>query len=728
MQDQKSVTGVPLRETGEAGTEGSQRELLLRRRRVVSIRLIISLVTASLIAVALLGFGNLAERNTRQTLNEEIEGRLILEARNLASLSVDALLSDFPELTLCPLVTEMQQDRQDLAFVAILDHDNKIKGHVDLTVLGEELQLAPDMKPHPAMHPLLPGEQVQANADVFLVSVPAQHANGRRLGTSIVGLRQSYIDEMVARPRRTFLILTIGLLIAGVSVTLLIMSILLRPIGALRAGLERIGQGDLATPIDLKDKTELGLLAETVDGMAGQLLKSQVLMLEKERLGTEMSLAHQMQNALLPEGEVRSGDFVCHGTYQAAAEVGGDYYDIIERQDGKLGLIIADVSGKGLTGCLVTSMLAVLIRSSHDQYSSPRDMLINLENNLMSSLVPGTFVTVFYGILDPQTGHLVFASAGHSPLAVYRAAQKKVEWFYTKGIPLGAMRNGVLAGTLQDFKLALEPGDHALQFTDGLNEAWSPQLEEQFDFDRIAEQLVRTASRGAQTVMEELLSTVESWTAPDPLGDDFTLLAIERSGAPVAPPNKIQTQSPDEIETASGRANLQAMLSDAMELKLNSRCDDLVCLGDWVDTCLKDESQLSDFKYLIESSLYEVCANIIEHGYDSEEGHEIGLWWVPLPKNNQHSHEFRESLNEVTNEGETPRDGVGYFVVCDQGKAFDYDSWTAPDLENAAVRRHGRGLGWQIIHSSMKKITYSPKTTAGNLTLLWFDPSIHETS
>ncbi len=727
MQEQKDLAGAAARKTRETATEDSQGKLILRSRRVVSIRLIISLVTASLIAVALLGFGKLAERNTRQTLNEEIEGRLILEARNLASLSVDALLSDFPELTLCPLVTEMQQDRQDLAFVAILDHDNRIKGHVDLTVLGEELQLAPDMKPHPAMHPLLPGEQVQANADVFLVSVPAQHANGRRVGTSIVGLSQSYIDEMVARPRRAFLILTIGLLIAGVSLTLLIMSILLRPIGALRAGLERIGQGDLDTPIDLKDKTELGLLAETVDGMAGQLLKSQIQMLEKERLGTEMSLAHQMQNALLPEGEVRSGDYVCHGTYKAAAEVGGDYYDIIERQDGKLGLIIADVSGKGLAGCLVTSMLAVLIRSSQDHFSSPRDMLINLENNLLSSLAPGTFVTVFYGILDPQTGRLVFASAGHSPLAVYRAAQKKVDWFHTKGIPIGAMRNGVLAGTLQDYKLDFEPGDHALQFTDGLNEAWNSQLEEQFDFDRIAEQMVRTASRGAQAVMEELQSTVESWTDPNPLGDDFTLLAIERSGAPVAPPNKIQTQFQGKDEAPDGRAGLRAMLTDAKELKLNSRNDDLVCLGDWVETCLKDESLLSDFKYLIETSLFEVCTNIIEHGYDNEEGHEISLWWVPLPKNNKHSLGFLDSLNEGTYENESPRGGVGYFVISDQGKAFDFDSWTAPDLNNPATRRHGRGLGWQIIHSSMKKVTYSPKTTAGNLTLLWFDPAKHET-
>ncbi len=106
------------------------------------------------------------------------------------------------------------------------------------------------------------------------------------------------------------------------------------------------------------------------------------------------------------------------------------------------------------------------------------------------------------------------------------------------------------------------------------------------------------------------------------------------------------------------------MLTDAKNLKLNSRNNDLIYHGDWADTCLM---------------------------------------------------------------GESPRGGVGYFVINDQGKSFDFDNWTEPDLNNPTTRRRGRGLGWKIIHSSMKKVTYSPKTTAGNLTLLWFDPAKHET-
>jgi sigma-B regulation protein RsbU (phosphoserine phosphatase) len=688
-------------------------------------RLIISAVTVSLIAVSVIGFGNLAERNTRQTLGEEIEGRLILEARNLASLSVDALLTDFPELTLCPLVSEIQQDRRDLALVAVLDHDGRIQGHLDLTAIGKELPPMEGMEPRQATHPLLAGERVQANADLVMVSVPARHANGRQVGTAIVALSQSYVDEMVARPRRAFLMLTAGLLLIGVTVTLIIMSILLRPIGALRAGLERIGQGDLASPIRLKDRTELGLLAETVNGMARQLLKSQEQMLEKERLGAEMSLAHQMQHALLPDGEIRSGEFVCKGTYRAAAEVGGDYYDIFELQNGKLGLVIADVSGKGLAGCLVTSMLAVLIRSLHNRYDSPRELLVNLERGLLSSLAPGTFITVFYGILEPRTGRLTYASAAHSPLAVFRADRGEVEWFYTKGIPVGAMRSGALAGTLQDQEIVLAPGDLALQFTDGLNEAWNPRKKEQFDFERIAAHLVATAPRGGRNVMDELLPLIEAWTAPDPLGDDFTLLAIEHAGERIPGSTAGGAHPAARIGALSGAGQLQQMLEGTQQLNLPSRMDELVRLGDWVTTCLAGQEPLVDHKDLIESSLFEVCANIIEHGYDGDTDREIDLWWVPLLRQDGPWAEFAEDMEDGTDKGDAPREGVGYFVICDQGKAFDPTAWTPPDLHDPQVRRHGRGLGWQMVYSSMKKVIYAPETPVGNLTLLRFDPAKH---
>src|SRR6185436_19468802 len=118
--------------------------------------------------------------------------------------------------------------------------------------------------------------------------------------------------------------------------------------------------------------------------------------------------------------------------------------------DGRVGLAIADVAGKGLGGCLVMSMLAAALRGAHARFDSPAALLVNLEQHLETTLRRGEFITMFYGVLDPGTGHLVWASAGHTPPLLFRAASGDVEALPSRGIPLGALGGGRLRTTLSD--------------------------------------------------------------------------------------------------------------------------------------------------------------------------------------------------------------------------------------------------------------------------------------
>ena len=176
---------------------------------------------------------------------------------------------------------------------------------------------------------------------------------------------------------------------------------LLRPVGVLRAGLERIGRGDLDTPIGLRDRTEFGMLADTVDDMASKLKVAQAELVEKERLTHELELARQIQQSLLPKSRTVAGQFLIDGAHEAASEVGGDYYDVLPLANGNLGLAIADVSGKGLVGCLAMSMLSALLRAYRNEILSPAEMLAKLDERLSENLQRGSFVTMFYGILNP---------------------------------------------------------------------------------------------------------------------------------------------------------------------------------------------------------------------------------------------------------------------------------------------------------------------------------------
>lgn len=689
-----------------------------RAPRGTSMRVLLSATTVALISASLISFGWLAEGNTRKALTEEIETRLVLEARNLASMSADALLTDFPELILCPMVKEVQSDRPDLAFVVVLDHEEMIQGHIDLQRLDSKFGLLADLDIMLGKQDLLDGEKILGNSELLVAMVPARHANGRIVGTALVGAKQAYLDAIVTRPRQSFMLLTLGLLFAGITVTLLMISYFLKPISALQSGLERIGRGDLDTDIKLKTRTELWQLAENINGMAHQLKASQAEMLEKERLDHEMDLASQIQQSLLPEGSMQVADFECLGNNRAAAEVGGDFFDYFPLADGKMGIVVADVSGKGLGGCLVTSMLAVLLRSLRDTYESPKELLIALEKEMQASLSPGTFITIFYGILDPATGHLSFASAAHCPTLVYRAAGNNVDDYKTKGIPLGAMKNGMLGKTLEDYSIELAPGDVLLQYTDGLNESWNPERQEQFGFDRIKELMLRTVNQGNQALLDRLSATAEQWAKPDVLEDDLTLVILGRSPASVPTGKAPETVTTRTLPLQSG-GDMDKLLAGNPHLVLPADLSVLENIRPWFEEDPVLNKLGSEFKMFIESSLYEVCANIIEHGYDKNPSREVDLWWVDLSTATADA----LSLFPERAQGSAANGGGGYFLVRDNGKPMRPGSWTPPDLSDPALRRRGRGLGLKIVHSLMNEVEQIPGTPAGNITLLRFDPS-----
>ncbi len=673
-----------------------------------SMRLILSAAVAGLVGVTVLGVGGVAERSARLTLTAELQTRLLLEARHLALLSADALLDEYPELTLCPLVTRMQGRRDDLALAAVIDHEGLVQGHSDVRLLGAPMAGLDSLSVFASAQRLEPGEALLASDEMLVASVPVAGNDGRALGTAFVGFRRSHLDDMVTSARRQQLPLTIAMLAAGVALALLVMQHLLRPVGELKLGLERIGQGCLDAPLKVHRHTELGLLAETVNSMAARLKASQKELLEKERLAHEMALARSIQESLMPVDRTEVKDFVIVGHYHAATEVGGDFYDVFPLANGRIGIVMADVGGKGLGGCLVTSMLAVLLRSLRDLYASPSDMLVAVEKHLRGSLRPGVFVTMFYGFLDPSTGRLTYASAAHSPLLIRRADTGRTEWRRTRGIPIGAVtRPDALRLSLSDETVALAPGDLVVQFTDGLNEAAGGPQRQEFGLSRVEETVATTAREGAQGVLHRLKSSVAAWTGGAPLGDDLTLLVMERTAI-------------DSLPVAAGRAadlatclaplfpqvEVEGLLRAGSHLSLPARTSELTRLRAWLQACRVLCDRTESERRLAETSLYEVCANIVEHGHKGKDGASIELWWLPAAK-----------AADGTGRAE---DILGHFIILDEGRAFDLSAWRPPNLQDPAVRRHGRGLGLKIVHSAMRRVECMPATSIGNVTVLAF--------
>jgi len=675
---------------------GQAMAVVARPRRILGLRLIVTVVAALLTAAGVLGVGVVAERQSRATLSAELRSRLLLTARNLAMVGSSALLSDYPELTLHPLIREMQREEPALDLAVVVDHEGIIQGHSDARRLGEAYAPPERVAPLTDAHALRPGESLGEGPTLLLAESPVLHPGGEPIGKAVVGMRRSYVAERVQAARQALLLVMGGILILSLAMILLLMSRLLRPVGALRSGLERIGRGDLETALPVTGRTEFSLLAAAVNEMAGRLRAAQVEMVEKERLAHELDLAREIQSGLLPEGELVAGPFLLAGAHRAAAEVGGDYYDFLALPDGRVALAIADVAGKGLGGCMIMSMLSALWRSHAPRYGSPRELLLALDVQLAATLKPGQFITMFYGLLDVETGRLRFASAAHSPL-LHRKADGSIEWRVTRGIPLGAVSTAMLARSLQDEELQLEPGDLLLQYTDGINEAFNP-AGEQFGLTGIERCVQQAGGRGAQALLETLHRAVVAWSADGPPSDDETLLALAYQGSPTG--GGRQQSGAEGVLACLARAE-----REGRQLTLPAQLESLSALHDWVRACPPVDALATPDQGLVVTAVYEAAANIAEHACALDPAQRFDLWWVAPA---------------------APGPGGlagGYFLFRDRGQGFAPEARPASDLSDPAQRRRGRGLGLDIIRGVTSRFEYIPATPAGNLTLLAFSNS-----
>jgi serine phosphatase RsbU (regulator of sigma subunit)/anti-sigma regulatory factor (Ser/Thr protein kinase) len=662
------------------------------RTRLISMRLIVTAASVVLIAAAVFTVAGVAERNVRRTLTRELETRLVLEARNLALVGSSALLSEFPELTLHPVVKKMTSERPELEMVYVVDLDGIVQGHAEAERLGTHWSIDPTLQPVKPAASLDEAETLLGNDKLLVVRRDVHHPNGETIGAVVVGIGRRHAEASLMAARKQQLLVLLPVLGAAVLLTMILMSRLLRPISVLRGGLEKIGTGHLDARVQLKSRTELDLLANSINDMAAALEVAQKERFEKERLAHEMELAREIQRSLLPESSFRAGDVVVAGAQDAAAEVGGDYYDVFPLPDARVGVVVADVAGKGLAGCLVTSMIAVLVRTMRAYFESPARLLVRLEESLAGSLRPGTFVTVFYGILDTEREALTFASAAHNPLLHYNARDKSVEWHRTRGVPVGMARGGALAASLVDETIRLGSGDAVLVFTDGLNEAVNGSLEE-YGFDRIERAVRSLAPRGGDEIVSGLRRAVTRWESGRAAEDDKTVVVIQRalSGAVVESTTCAQ-RGPTRLQ------RLMARRGDACHLTIAATLEGLDDVHEWLRGCDGLSTLPREDMTMVEHGVYEILANIAEHGCGLDGGKTIDVWWIA---------------------DDAGPDGC--FLIRDHGQSPRPEQWKWREPEGADSLRRGRGYGLAIIRETLSEVEFHADTQDGNITLARYE-------
>jgi hypothetical protein len=273
-----------------------------------------------------------------------------------------------------------------------------------------------------------------------------------------------------------------------------------------------------------------GMIAEEWGGTMGlsELLRGQRLeqeRIERERVEQELKVARRIQQASLPHEVPTIEGWEIFPHYQPAREVGGDFYDFLELPNGQLGLVVGDATGKGVPAALVMSSARSMLRAlAQASDSSPGDVLRRANDPLVMDIPPNMFVTCFYAILDPKSGSLRYANAGHDLPYLHRRGGDAAE-LRARGMPLGLMPGM----DYEEKDIVLDAGEGVLFYSDGLVEAHDAKGE-MFGFPRLQALVAehgQNRSLGAFLLKELYSFTGDSWEQED----DITLLTLRRSAA-----------------------------------------------------------------------------------------------------------------------------------------------------------------------------------------------------
>ncbi len=245
---------------------------------------------------------------------------------------------------------------------------------------------------------------------------------------------------------------------------------------------------------------------------------------QNERIyARELAQAAEIQRGLLPANspkipgvDLDGRNFPCHG-------VGGDYYDYFPYPDGRIGIVVADVAGKGMPAAMMMSNMQAHMQVYTETFREPAEVVARLNKSLAARCPGNRFITFFLGLLDPVTGEMTYCNAGHNPPILVRK-NGTAEQLTGGGMILGIFG----AAEYENQRITLEEDDLLALFSDGITEACQPGLEEEFGEERLTELLVANLPSSSSVVIEKVMEGLNSWGAGESFADDVTIVVVRR--------------------------------------------------------------------------------------------------------------------------------------------------------------------------------------------------------
>ena len=399
----------------------------------------------------------------------------------------------------------------------------------------------------------LAGRVLSAGAQSFLgqnalhVGAPILDRGGVAAGVAVIHMPRDRLDRLLADYLRFGLVVAAAAFLVGSVTAIFSARRITRPIMALTRAAEEVDQRNFV-PESLDRvsprRDELGRLVRVFQTMARvvqareehleALVAERTLDLERKnaqldaanrRMEDELAIAHSLQGAILPKTLPQNTAYSGYALMTPAREMGGDFYDFFTLPDGRLGVVIADVSGKGVSAAFFMAIARTIMRSLAQDIDRAGDCLRLVNGEICAQHPHDMFVTLFYGILDPSNGHFSYANAGHNAPFLVRGNGA------IENVPLtGGVAIGVLAGLSYDeSSLRLAAGDTLFLYTDGISEAMNRDGE-MFEEARIQTVLSIGHEIAVDAVIDNVTLAVAEFVGEAPPSDDITCLVLRYNG------------------------------------------------------------------------------------------------------------------------------------------------------------------------------------------------------
>ena len=469
-------------------------------------------------------------------------------------------------------------------------------------------------------------------------------------------------SEGAGNSAKTFLVLTLVILLLAITAALITASRIVKPLERMTARINELSGSDYSFEMENIYKTgdEIEILARSFETLSKRtrdyITRITEITAEKERIGTELTLANRIQADMLPSlfpPFPDRKDFDVFAKMIPAKEVGGDFFDFFLIDDDHLGLVMADVSGKGVPAALFMMASKILVQNYTMMGYTPGEALGAVNNQICSGNHEDMFVTVWLGILDLKTGKLVASNAGHE-YPIIMAPGGEFELIKDKH---SLIVGGIEGVDYKEYEIELRPGSKLFLYTDGVPEAADTD-NNLFGTERLMSALNSVKEQGPKEILQGVYDAVTAFSGEAPQFDDLTMLCLDYRG-----------------QDNAGGTGVKEILIDAKPEKLPELTEFAENFLDEIGCPLKTKLQ-------IDVMLDEIFTNIVSYAYAPGEG------------------KARISFECL----EGPKRAVITFA--DRGMPFDPTKVEEPDISLPAEERKIGGLGILMVRKTMDDVSY----------------------